>query len=266
MQTDKVNNADTALAQSDNEDDSDYEENEKEDDSEEMEADTDEASYDAGPTTNAGWADVMQKILKTNKPKRKKTLVLAKAKKLCDMKIKKKEEDISFEIDGIKEEIKSESEEDIDKTSVTLKTATKSRIKIRIKPSITDREHERMLQKIATKGVVQLFNAVRQQQVEIKTKLSQAGPLERKREQVFKNIDKNTFLDILMGGSKSIPIDNAVKSEKPVKQTDDKDKDHKMWSVLRDDFVMGAKLKDWDKKNIEEEDSSAPEDINSDVD
>jgi len=39
-----------------------------------------------------------------------------------------------------------------------------------------------------------------------------------------------------------------------------------MWSVLRDDFVMGAKLKDWDKKNVEEEDSSAPEDMDSDVD
>lgn len=43
-------------------------------------------------------------------------------------------------------------------------------------------------------------------------------------------------------------------------------KDHKMWNVLRDDFVMGAKLKDWDKKNVEEEDSSAPEDMDSDVD
>ncbi|XP_011052468.1 PREDICTED: RRP15-like protein isoform X2 [Acromyrmex echinatior] len=268
--TDKVSNAGMALIQSDNEDDSDYEEKEDESDSKEMEANTDEASYDAGSITNAGWADVMQKILKTNKPKRKKTLVLAKAKKLCDIKIKEKE-DIPFEIDGIKEEIKTESDEDIDKTSVTLNTApTKSRITknsgIRIKPSITDREHERMLQKIATKGVVQLFNAVRQQQVEIKKKLSQAGPLERKREQVFKNINKNAFLDILMGGSKSIPIDNDVKSENSVMQTDDKNKDHKMWSVLRDNFVMGAKLKDWDKKNVEEEDSSAPEDINSDVD
>lgn len=74
------------------------------------------------------------------------------------------------------------------------------------------------------RGVVQLFNAVRQQQMEIKKKLSQAGPLERKREQVFKSIDKNAFLDILMGGSKSIPVDNEVKSEKPVEQTNDKNK------------------------------------------
>ncbi|KAL0101371.1 hypothetical protein PUN28_018889 [Cardiocondyla obscurior] len=214
----------------------------------------------------------MQKILKTTRPKRKKSLVLAKAKKLCDVKIKETKEDISLAIDEIKEEIKTESEEAVDKTSTLLNTGTiKSRklpkkIGIRVKPSITDREYERMLQKIATKGVVQLFNAVRQQQMEIKSRLSQAGPLERKREQVFKSIDKNAFLDVLMGGSKSIPIDNGVKSERPAEQTNNEDGDHKMWSVLRDDFVMGAKLKDWDKKNVEEEDSSAPEDMDSDMD
>lgn len=60
--------------------------------------------------------------------------------------------------------------------------------------------------------------------MEINKKLTKAGPLERKREQVYKNIDKNAFLDILMGGSKSIQVDNAVKSEKPIKQTNDKDK------------------------------------------
>ncbi|XP_025988750.1 RRP15-like protein isoform X2 [Solenopsis invicta] len=236
-----------------------------------MEDDTSETSHDAGSTSNAGWADAMQKILKTNKPKRKKTIVLAKAKRLCDVKVQEKK-DFSFEIDSVKEEIKTESEDDTEETNAANIATIKSRVMkrkkcgIRVKPTITDREHERLLQKIATKGVVQLFNAVRQQQLEIKKKLSDAGPLERKREQVFKSIDKNAFLDVLMGGSKSIPVDNTVKFEKPVEQKDDKDKDHKMWSVLRDDFVMGAKLKDWDKKNLEEEDSSAPEDMDSDVD
>lgn len=154
----EIDNAAAAQTQNDNEDDSDYEENEEEDESNnsEMEDDINEALHDTESTSNAGWANVMQKILKTNKPKRKKTLVLAKAKKLCDIKTKEKKEDVSFEIDGIKEEIKTESKEDIDKTSITVNTApTKSRITkkngIRLKPSITDREHERMLQKIATK-------------------------------------------------------------------------------------------------------------------
>lgn len=157
--TNAIDNAETALAQSGNEDDSDYTENEEKDASNvlEMENDTGDASNHAGSTSNTGWADVMQKILKTNKPKRKKTLVLAKAKKLCDIKVKEKKDDISFEIDGIKEkEIGTESKEAVDETSSTVNTAsTKSRITrksgIRVKPSITDREHERQLQKIATK-------------------------------------------------------------------------------------------------------------------
>lgn len=151
--TDEINNAGAILIHNDNEDDSEYEE--KESDGLEMENDVGEASCDAG-SSNTGWANAMQKILKTNRPKRKKTLVLAKAKKLCDVRIKEKEEDISFEIDGIKEEIKTESEEVADKISIAVNTVpTKSKITrkngIRVKPSITDREHERMLQKIATK-------------------------------------------------------------------------------------------------------------------
>lgn len=37
-----------------------------------------------GEGLNAGWADSVAKILKSNKPKGKKTLVLSKAKKLTD--------------------------------------------------------------------------------------------------------------------------------------------------------------------------------------
>lgn len=158
--TDEINDTSVVLVQNDNEDDSDYEEKESEGSEmeEEEENDTNKASHDT-KSSNTGWADAMQKILKTNKPKRKKTLVLAKAKKLCDIKVKEKEEeeDVSFEIDGIKEEIKTEPEEAIDKTNITVNTIpTKSRritkmSGIRVKPSITDREHERMLQKIATK-------------------------------------------------------------------------------------------------------------------
>ncbi|KAL6442202.1 hypothetical protein ACFW04_002463 [Cataglyphis niger] len=249
-----------------NEDNNDYQEDESDD--LEMENNTDESLHDAKSTSNEGWANVMQKILRTNKPKRKKTIVLAKAKKLCDVKIKEKKEEVSFEIDGIKNVTETE-ESSVETGEGTLQT--KARIKeknfgIRVKPSITDQEREKMLQKIATRGVVQLFNAVKQQQTSINTKLSQAGPLERKREQALKSIDKNAFLDILMGGSKSIPIDNNAKSKKLVEETNSKNKDDKIWDVLRDDFVMGAKLKDWDKNDVEEESSSAPEDMNSDVD
>ncbi|XP_043255738.1 RRP15-like protein [Colletes gigas] len=214
---------------------------------------------------NPGWADAMQKILWTKKPKRKKMIVLSKAKKLCDAK-KEKSEDVSFEIETIKTEVKEEQsdkiKDQVEQPLTQLIERKKNNLGIRIKPRITDRDRERILQKIATKGVVQLFNAVRQQQGDISEKLSEAGPLERKREQVLKSIDKNSFLDILMGGSKSIRVDNDVKNESQ-ENDKNKEKDTGVWSVLRDDFVMGTKLKDWDRRS-ENEDSSAPEDMDSD--
>jgi hypothetical protein len=66
-----------------------------------------EASDKEHGTSNAGWADSIAKILKSNKPKGKKTLVLSRAKKLTDLK-KPKTKSAGFEVataDGtVKEE------------------------------------------------------------------------------------------------------------------------------------------------------------------
>ncbi|KAJ8946423.1 hypothetical protein NQ314_008905 [Rhamnusium bicolor] len=75
---------------------------------------------------------------------------------------------------------------------------------------------ERTLQKIATKGVVQLFNAVKMQQNEISEKLKEAGPLEVRKEKVLKDLDKRAFLDVLMGAkSQKVDIDlwNQIKQK-----------------------------------------------------
>ncbi|KAK2578675.1 hypothetical protein KPH14_012163 [Odynerus spinipes] len=218
----------------------------------------------ATAVSNPAWADALQKVLKTSKPKRKKTIVLSKAKK--NNAVVKKEESLPVELDEIKKEKEIEVSETSESKENVILTKRKERRKdnlgIRVKPSITDRERERLLQKIATKGVVQLFNAVRQQQIETNKKLADAGPLERKREQVLKSIDKRAFLDVLMGESKSIPVDSSIECQK--EENKDGEENDKVWSVLRDDFVMGAKLKDWDKKQNNDEDSSAPEDMDSD--
>lgn len=73
---------------------------------------------------------------------------------------------------------------------------------------------------------MQLFNAVRQQQATISKKVLEAGPLERKREEVLKNINKNTFLDLLMGNSKSISIENVDKMEKSQQTNKNENKVH----------------------------------------
>lgn len=220
----------------------------------------DDIESDAGG--NSGWADAMRKILQTKKPKRKKTIVLSKAKRLCDIKEKEDKESSLLDIEKIKEEVNSQEIKE-EKDVVKKPQLKEKKLGIRVKPSIMDRERERTLQKIATKGVIQLFNAVKQQQGEINKKLSEAGPLERKREQVLRSIDKTKFLDVLMGGSKSISVDNDVKNEEQENEKLEKKKDKETWNVLREDFVMGTKLKDWDRKE-QDEDSSAVEDMDSD--
>ncbi|CAG9855988.1 unnamed protein product [Phyllotreta striolata] len=190
---------------------------------------------------NSGWADAVSKILK-QKPK-KKSVVLAKAKKLNDVK-KPKSQSLDFEIEETdgrikdKEEVSSEDEESLSEEPA--KKKKRELPNLRVKPNILEKDRERLLQKIATKGVVQLFNAVKAQQKDMSKKLEEAGPLEVRREKVLKNIDKKTFLNVLMGEkSQQIESDVVESNRNPENST---------WSVLKEDFMMGAKMKDWDKE------------------
>lgn len=109
--------------------------------------------------------------------------------------------------------------------------------------------------------MVQLFNAVRTQQKDISQKLSEAGPLEVRKEKVLKNIDKRAFLDLLMGEKSSVVDDPAVsKTENDSNRESGAVAANKTkvkepsWNVLRDDFLLSAKIKDWDKEIEEESD------------
>jgi len=99
--------------------------------------------------------------------------------------------------------------------------------------------------------VIQLFNAVKTQQKEIKNKLDEAGSLEVKRDEVLKNIDKRTFLDVLMG-EKSEPMVETIKNNADTKAN---------WNVLRDDFMIGAKMKDWDKTLEDESENEMEQEV-----
>ncbi|OWR43985.1 RRP15 protein [Danaus plexippus plexippus] len=198
---------------------------------------------------NEGWADSISKILGSNKPKNKKTLVLSRAKKLADVVIKPKEEKPTFEVIG--EEVK-EVKPDIkkDDTSVSEPPPKKKRNEkstVRVKPNILEKDRERLLSKIATKGVVQLFNAVRNQQKTFDREMNKDIP-EGKKEKIMKKFDKRAFLDTLMGQTKSLNVEEQTKAKDEVKDEVEKPK----WNALRDDFMMGAKMKDWDKESVDE--------------
>ena len=210
---------------------------------------------------NIGWADSIAKVLNTTKPKTKKTLVLSRAKKIKPADKDKIQSDYGFEVDGeIKEEKLTEEE-----LEASLKQAKNQKLELRVKPSWKDIERERALRKIATKGVVQLFNAVRIQQKDLQNQLEEAGPLDSRKEAVLNNINKRKFLDVLMSGkrAKSEHVDNPVKNENVKDESGSSDNDHDSdrkkseWSVLRDDFMTNKKIKHWDEEDDSEEDNNS---------
>lgn len=237
---------------------------------------------DEGDEGNAGWADAFSKVLQQQKPKNKKYLVLSKAKKLSEQKVKNDAgKKLTFEIADKVDDDEEEEEEDVKPNAgteepkpssnelelalIARKERNNKLQQLRVKPDSMDRERERSFKRIATKGVVQLFNAVRSQQRDLVDRLDKAGPLDHKRDEVLNNINKRQFLDMLMGGKRaqSENVDNLVKDE------DIKDEDSSkpsQWSVLRDDFMTSKKLKHWDKEDDNESDDQANNDDDMDSD
>lgn len=193
--------------------------------------------------SNPGWADAMAKVLRT---KTDKSFILKKAKKDCDfVETKKKDIEIVNEEgkvikDPIDEQIKQNDYQNQRKKLLEQKEKKLLwRNMCRVKPDISEKVKERTLARIATKGVVQLFNAVRQHQKTLGEKLSLAGNSEVKKEKILKTFTKGEFLDILKNKEKK-----SQETEKDEKSSEEK---QNTWDALRDNFMMEATLKDWDK-------------------
>ncbi|EDV29328.1 RRP15-like protein [Trichoplax sp. H2] len=113
--------------------------------------------------------------------------------------------------------------------------------------------HERSLMKIATKGVVQLFNAVRKQQKIIEKNLASTGSLESKKDKVRSSLSKGEFLDMLKepankheSGSAEDPSANATKSDIPSSKN--------RWTVLDDDLMYSmTKMNQFDGNDSSDE-------------
>ncbi|XP_068603410.1 RRP15-like protein [Brachionichthys hirsutus] len=174
--------------------------------------------------TNAGWAEAMAKILGKNVSDSK-SGILVKNKELDKMKEKERQQRVEK------------------KKQVDEKRAWE--MMCREKPDVVKRrEAERELQRIATRGVVQLFDALRKHQKTIGDKVKEVGGSERKKAKLLSCVSKKDFIDVLRrgdGSSKAGKDAAAAATETPA------------WSVLRDDFMMGATMKDWDKHSDGEE-------------
>ncbi|XP_035601346.1 RRP15-like protein isoform X1 [Oncorhynchus keta] len=201
---------------------------------------------DVDTNPNAGWAEAMAKILQKKTPESKPSILL-KNKQLDKMKEKEKKENL-------------ERKKQTDKKRAW-------EMMCREKPDLVkDRENERNLQRVATRGVVQLFNAVRKHQKTVDEKVKEAGGSERKKAKLLSSVSKKDFINVLRGTEGGSEV--VIKTER---QTTGREAEEKpAWSVLRDDFMMGASMKDWDKESDEEGDEEeAPggaEDYNSESD
>lgn len=193
---------------------------------------------------SSAWSASLAKVLRQETPKNRKSVVLSKAKRpdeiAAAVAAAAKQKDIGFEIEGeiVDDEQKPDRAQLEEQLLLAKYTKKNKKLCLRVKPSMMDWERERMLKRIATKGVVQLFNAVRAQQKDLHRKLEDVGQLDHKRDAVLNNINKKKFLDVLMGGAraKSEMVDNPIKDE--IKnESDDEYVDgpakQSQWSVLR---------------------------------
>ncbi|KAM4580707.1 LOW QUALITY PROTEIN: RRP15-like protein [Odontesthes bonariensis] len=177
--------------------------------------------------TMAGWAEAMAKIL-GKKTTESKSNILVKSKELDKKKAADREE-----------QLKRKKQVDKKRTWEMM---------FREKPEIEDRETEKPLQRIATRGVVQLFNAVRKHQKTVDDKVKAVGGSERKKAKILSSFSKKDFISVLRreeGVSKTAKTESdaaPAAEEKPA------------WSVLRDDFMMEATMKDYKDSDREEAD------------
>ncbi|RWS13442.1 RRP15-like protein [Dinothrombium tinctorium] len=198
-------------------------------------------------------SDCIQSILNSNpSKKRNNSLILSKALKDRDIKEKyeqkrAKREDDDFQLIDESGNVKSIEDDSTDdsKQQIEESTAKKKKKKIAIDADVTAKvkpvfdERERDLNAIATKGVVQLFNTVRQQQKTIEESLEKAGPSERIKDKTLSQFTRNKFLDKLKENEK--------------KETTKKNEG---WKALKDDFLTDAKLKHWDNDDDDSSENS----------
>ncbi|XP_066236271.1 RRP15-like protein [Saccopteryx leptura] len=199
-----------------------------EDEVEPSDDDNDNNAAEGSVGPNAGWAAAMAKILNKKTP-RSKPSILVKNKELEKEKQKLKQERL-------------EKRKQLDRKR-------EWEMMCRVKPDvIEDKDTERNFQRIATRGVVQLFNAVQKHQKNVDEKTKEAGGSVRKRAKLLSTVSKKDFISVLRGMDGSTDGRTSAARSSKAKQTE-VEEGGPSWTILRDDFMMGASMKDWDKES-----------------
>eukprot|EP01096_Ripella_sp_DP13-Kostka_P007008 TRINITY_DN2548_c0_g1_i3.p2 TRINITY_DN2548_c0_g1~~TRINITY_DN2548_c0_g1_i3.p2 ORF type:complete len:345 (-),score=227.13 TRINITY_DN2548_c0_g1_i3:209-1165(-) len=107
---------------------------------------------------------------------------------------------------------------------------------------------EKDLVRTATRGVVQLFNAINKHQRELKNL-----PQDQEDSSALSN---EKFIDLLKQSARSkTSAPSAPETKDKAKTKDKASADPKRWSILNDDYALGSKgLKDWDRESDSDDD------------
>uniref|UniRef100_A0A915HWR9 RRP15-like protein n=1 Tax=Romanomermis culicivorax TaxID=13658 RepID=A0A915HWR9_ROMCU len=141
---------------------------------------------------------------------------------------------------------KSPNSKEVDSTRAHRKKSQKTEryeLFARVKPDpVSERESERKFIAVATKGIVQLFNAVKQHQSSVGKSLSTTKGVRNAEKVLAKSTRKQNFVNKLANNSRKIAVneeyneDDANKRKRTRKQTNDDSEDVK-WGVFKDDFL-----------------------------
>ena len=209
--------------------------------------DVDQYEHDSdGPT---GLASAMSKILGTRIHQGTPSVILSKTTTPLQRMAKVEQEKAK----EAKEKRRVNREKKLEALHVPLSVATSTQT-LGSAGLVKELELERAHRRVATRGVVALFNAIAQHQKKNEGTASTTDKLTNKSE--VKNLTKHGFLDMIKTAATEKGIKNKTDGATSQKETPLKPK----WNALKDDFMMGSKLKDWDKESSDEEVDETVED------
>ncbi|KAI2510170.1 Rrp15p [Fragilaria crotonensis] len=202
----------------------------------------------------SGMANAMTRILGTQTKKGTASVVLSKT--ITPLQRLQKEE--KERILAAKEKRKINRDRNLMALHIPLSVASSNATTTNTSNSLVNElELERTHRRVATRGVVALFNAIAQHQNDGQGGAEASQPTKDSKE--VKKMTKHGFLDLIKTTAKESTTSSTTKANtnEVTQSTGSKPK----WNALQDDYLLGSTLKDWDKESSDDDDDAADEPV-----
>lgn len=220
------------------------------------EEEEEEVDPDVENAPSSGMANAMARILGTQVKTSSASAVLAKTVTPLQRMAKKEKE----RMDEAREKRQANRERKLTALHIPLSVATTRATKSDESRSIVNElELERTHRRVATRGVVALFNAITQHQKGTADNSKPSANTKSTQKQDVANMTKHGFLDMI----KKSASENKVEPSSSQKDVESRNKTKPQWNALKDDYMLNSsKMKDWDKESSDDEEGS--QEVNDD--